>query len=247
MSNYGPLAEFYDRLTEDVDYRNLYDYLMGHFEGAGVRLQRLLDMACGTGSLSFLFAYTGVETVGIDLSSEMIERAIEKSAGFHGTAPVFLQGNMADFSLSKPVDGLVCMLDSFNYLTDPADGVQALQCFYDAMETGGMLIFDVRPRRQLMAFDGQIFMDETEDVCCIWRTEFDQEDNICFYGIDLFIREGETWRREQEEHYEYAYRLRWLRDRMQEIGFHDIHFYGDRSMTPPGPQDERVFITARKD
>ena len=247
MSTYGALAAFYDRLTEDVDYRSLYAYLMWHFENGGVQLRRLLDMACGTGSLSLLFAARGVEIIGMDLSAEMLERAIEKSAGFHGTAPIFLQANMSDFTVQDQVDGLVCMLDSFNYLTEPAEGVRALQCFYDALAQNGMLIFDVRPRRQLMSFDGQMFMDETEDVCCIWRTEFDQEDNICFYGMDLFIKEGETWRRKREEHYEYAYRLRWLRDRMKEIGFQDIRFYVDRTMALPGPQDERVFITARKE
>ena len=246
MSTYGALASFYDRLTNDVDYHSLYTYLMQHFNNGRVRLNRILDMACGTGSLSLLFAAGGVETIGMDQSTEMLERAVEKSAGFPGKSPLFLQADMSDFTVDEPVDGLVCMLDSFNYLTEPADGVQALQCFYDALASKGMLIFDIRPRRQLMSFNGQLFMDETEDVCCIWRTEFDPEENICFYGMDLFIREGEAWRREQEEHYEYAYRLRWLRDRMKEIGFLDIRFFGDRKMALPCPVDERVFITARK-
>ena len=154
---------------------------------------------------------------------------------------------MCDFSVPEPVDGLVCMLDSFNYLTDPADGIRALVCFYEALAPGGMLIFDIRPRRQLMAFDGQIFMDETDDVCCIWRTEFDESENICFYGMDLFIREGDLWKRSREEHYEYGYRLRWLKMEMEKIGFRQIRFYGDRTMAPPTERDERVFITARKE
>ena len=224
MSAYGPLASFYDQLTEDVDYRGLYAYLMWHFNSGGVTLRRVLDMACGTGSLSMQFAARGVETLGMDLSEEMLVRAWEKA-----------------------VDGLVCMLDSFNYLTDPADGIRALVCFYEALAPGGMLIFDIRPRRQLMAFDGQIFMDETDDVCCIWRTEFDESENICFYGMDLFIREGDLWKRSREEHYEYGYRLRWLKMEMEKIGFRQIRFYGDRTMAPPTERDERVFITARKE
>ena len=247
MTAYGPLADFYDRLTEDVDYRSLYGYLMWHFTEGGVKLRRLLDMACGTGSLSFQFASRGVETLGMDLSGEMLERAREKAKEFRGTPPQFFQGDMSDFHLSEPVDGLVCMLDSFNYLTDPADGVSALACFYEALAPGGMLIYDIRPRRQLMAFDGQMFMDETEDVCCIWRTEFDLEENLCFYGMDIFVREGELWRRHREEHYEYAYRLRWLKARMEDIGFRDIRVYGDRTMASPTTEDARVFITARKE
>ena len=161
MSAYGVLADYYDSLTEDVDYRGLYEYLMWHFREGHVKLWRLLDMACGTGSLSMLFAARGVETLGMDISEDMLVRARQKSRKMHGNSPLFLQGNMADFQIAQPVDGLVCMLDSFNYLLDPVDGVSALQCFYKALTPGGMLIYDVRPRKQLMAFDGQIFMDET--------------------------------------------------------------------------------------
>ena len=246
MSAYGPLARFYDSLTEDVDYRGLYGYLMGHFRRNGVQPRQVLDMACGTGSLSFLFAEAGVETVGMDLSNDMLERAREKGSAMKNP-PEFRQGNMAEFSLEEPVDGIVCMLDSFNYLTDPAEGVSALVCFYEALNPGGLLIYDVRPRRQLMDFDGQMFLDETDDVCCLWRTEFDPEENLCFYGMDIFIREGGLWRREREEHYEYAYRLRWLKMQMERIGFHDVRFFGDRTMLSPGREEERVFITARKE
>ena len=101
-----------------------------------------------------------------------------------------------------------------------------------------------------MAFDGEMFLDETEDVCCLWRTEFLTEENLCFYGMDLFIREPgppERWRREREEHWEYGYRLRWLRARMEEIGFRDVRLYGDRRLTPPSRDEERVFITGRKE
>ena len=247
MSAYGPLASFYDQLTEDVDYRGLYAYLMWHFNSGGVTLRRVLDMACGTGSLSMQFAARGVETLGMDLSEEMLGRAREKAENAKGPAPEYSLADMCDFSVPEPVDGLVCMLDSFNYLTDPADGIRALVCFYEALAPGGMLIFDIRPRRQLMAFDGQIFMDETDDVCCIWRTEFDESENICFYGMDLFIREGDLWKRSREEHYEYGYRLRWLKMEMEKIGFRQIRFYGDRTMAPPTERDERVFITARKE
>ena len=246
MSAYGPLAAFYDKLTGDVDYPGLYAYLMEHFNRGGVELRRVLDMACGTGSLSMLFAENGVETLGMDLSRDMLYRAWEKAAGMEKNPPKFQVGNMADFTLEEPVDGIVCMLDSFNYLLDIADGVSALRCFYEALAPGGMLIFDVRPRRKLMDFDGQMFMDETEDVCCLWRTEFDMEENTCFYGMDIFVREGDLWRREREEHYEYAYRLRWLKRQLKEIGFRDLGFFGDRTMELPERQDERVFITARK-
>lgn len=245
MSCYGTLADWYDSLTEDVDYEGLFEYLGAIFRRNGVQPERILDMACGTGSLSVLLAERGLKVYGMDLSEDMLTRAADKAAGMEN-APMFLQGNMADFSLPEPVDAVVCMLDSFNYLAEPEDGKSAIRCFSEALGPGGILVFDIRPPHQLRAFDGQMFMDETEDVVCIWRTEFDDEAQQCFYGMDIFVREGALWRREQEEHLEYAYTTRWLEQTLRENGFTDIHFYGERTFTPPQPDEERVFITARK-
>lgn len=245
MSSYGPLADWYDSLTEDVDYEGLRDYLSAIFRRWGVEPKSLLDMACGTGSLSALFAEQGLKTYGMDLSEEMLTRAVDK-LGDMPNAPAFLRGNMADFRLPEPVDALVCMLDSFNYLTEREQGEHAIRCFRDALNPGGVLVFDVRPPEQLRAFDGQMFMDETEDVVCIWRTEFEEETQQCFYGMDIFVREGDLWRREQEEHLELAYEPEWLRKTLLENGFTDVEIYGERTFMPPQPDEERIFIIARK-
>ena len=246
MSSYGLLADFYDSLTQDVDYEGLYEYLWAILHRNGLEPKTVLDMACGTGSLSVLFAEDGIKCYGMDLSEDMLVRARDKVQGMEH-APVFLQGNMADFRLPEQVDLLTCMLDSFNYMATPDQGQSAIRSFARAVRPGGLLIFDVRPPEQLWAFDGQIFMDETEDVACIWRTEFDQQANQCFYGMDIFVRQGDLWRREQEEHVEYAYDLDWLRTELQKAGFQDVTFYGERTFLPPQPDEERVFIIARKD
>ena len=246
MSSYGPLADWYDSLTEDVDYEGLYAYLMAIFRRNGIQPDTVLDMACGTGSLSILFAENGSRCYGMDLSVDMLTRGARKVQDMD-PAPMFLHGDMADFTLPEQVDVLVCMLDSFNYMATPEQGLRAISCFARALRPGGMLVFDVRPPEQLRAFDGQMFMDETEDVVCIWRTEFDEKENQCFYGMDIFVREGKLWRREQEEHVEYAYSLPWLQEQLQAAGFTDVHFYGERTFLPPQPDEERVFITARKE
>ncbi len=246
MSSYGPLADWYDSLTEDVDYPGLYEYLTTILRHSGVTPNTVLDMACGTGSLSVLFAEHGSRCYGMDLSVDMLTRACGKTQDMDNP-PLFLHGDMADFTLPEPVDVLVCMLDSFNYMATPEQGLSAISCFARAVRPGGMLIFDVRPPEQLRAFDGQMFMDETEDVVCIWRTEFDEEENQCFYGMDIFVRQGDLWRREQEEHLEYAYDLHWLKAQLEQKGFRDVTFYGERTFLPPQPDEERVFIIARKD
>ena len=162
MSSYGALADWYDSLTEDVDYEGLYDYLMAILRRNGVKPERVLDMACGTGSLSVLFAENGSRCYGMDLSTDMLTRAFDKAQDMDNP-PMFLHGNMADFTLPEQVDVLVCMLDSFNYMAQPEQGVSAISCFARAVRPGGMLIFDVRPPEQLRA-SGKSMDDISEIV-----------------------------------------------------------------------------------
>ena len=88
MSSYGALADWYDSLTEDVDYAGMYDYLMAILRRNGVKPERVLDMACGTGSLSVLFAENGSRCYGMDLSTDMLTRAFDKAQGMENPPDV---------------------------------------------------------------------------------------------------------------------------------------------------------------
>jgi len=94
--------------------------------------------------------------------------------------------------------------------------------------------------------DGQVFLDEDDDVYCVWRGEFDEETNICSYGMDLFQRNGDVWKRSFEDHKEYAYSADQLVSYLKAAGFSWIRVYGDRRMEAPSPEDQRIYIKARK-
>ena len=92
----------------------------------------------------------------------------------------------------------------------------------------------------------QVFLDEDEDTYCVWRAEFDQEENICYYGMDLFQRRGKLWQRSFEEHREYAYTPEQLTGFLREAGFRTVAWYGDRTLEPPRPGEQRVYCEAVK-
>ena len=94
--------------------------------------------------------------------------------------------------------------------------------------------------------DGQVFLDEDDDVYCVWRGEFDEETNICSYGMDLFQRRGELWERSFEEHQEYAYSEATLRGFLKDAGFTRIEVFADRKLERPGPGEQRIYFKARK-
>ena len=94
--------------------------------------------------------------------------------------------------------------------------------------------------------DGQVFLDEDDDVYCVWRGEFDEETNICSYGMDLFQRRGDVWERSFEEHQEYAYTHEQLTEYLKDAGFTRIKVYGDGVMDAPRAGEQRIYFSARK-
>ena len=117
---------------------------------------------------------------------------------------------------------------------------------YKALNPGGCFIFDVNTPEKLQAMDGQVFLDEDEDVYCVWRGEFDKETNICTYWMDLFQREGEVWNRSYEEHREYAYSATQLVSYLKAAGFTAIEVFGDRKLASPEAGEQRIYLKARK-
>ena len=245
MQAYGALAESYDRLTNDVDYRAIVAYYDAILAREGVAPRSVADLACGTGSIACIFAERGLRVVGVDLSEEMLTAAQQKAAGMKNP-PWFVRQPLQRLSLPRAVDLAVCALDSLDYITDPADCAMAIRKIYKALNPGGIFLFDVNTPEKLRAMDGQVFLDEDEDVYCVWRGEFDEATNICSYGMDLFQRRGETWLRSFEEHREYAYTAEQLVGYLKEAGFSGIRVYGDRSLHDPAPGEQRIYIKARK-
>ena len=245
MEAYGALAESYDRLTSDVDYRATVKFYDEILRREGIVPRSVADLACGTGSVSAIFAERGLRVVGVDISEEMLTVAQQKTAGMDNP-PWFVCQPLQKLRLSRAVDLAVCALDSLDYITEPADCASAIRRIYKALNPGGIFIFDVNTPQKLRAMDGQVFLDEDEDVYCVWRGEFDEKTNICSYGMDLFQRRGGVWARSFEEHREYAYTQEQLMGYLKSAGFSSIGVYGDRSFRAPGQGEQRIYIKARK-
>lgn len=245
MGAYEMLAGCYDRLTSDVDYRAVAEFYRTLLDREGVHPRTAVDLACGTGSISAILAGQGLAVTGVDMSEEMLTQAAAKTAELPNP-PVFVRQKLQRLSLPRGVDLAVCALDSLDYITDPRDCAEAIRRVYRALNPGGMFIFDVNTPEKLRAMDNQIFLDEDDDVYCVWRGEFDEHSNICSYGMDLFCREGDKWVRSFEEHREYAYSRAQLTAYLKQAGFSRIRVYGDRTLTEPGSGEQRMYFSARK-
>ena len=245
MDAYHALAVSYDRLTNDVDYEATVAFYYEILNREGLSPRTAVDLACGTGSVSAILARKGLRVTGVDLSEEMLTVAQQKTADLDNP-PQFVCQSLEKLCLPRGVDLAVCALDSLDYITDPADCARAIQRVYKALNPGGIFIFDVNTPEKLRAMDGQVFLDEDEDVYCVWRGEFDEKTNICSYGMDLFQRRGKMWERSFEEHREYASSREQLAGYLKAAGFTHIEVWADRQLVSPQPGEQRIYMKARK-
>lgn len=238
MSCYSFLAPWYDSLTGDVPYGEFADFYQEQFEKQDGQFSLLLDLCCGTGTLTCELARRGYDMIAVDASPDMLMEAREKAEGLE-PAPLFLCQDAAELDLYGTVDAAVCSLDGMNYI--PPDKLpevfRRLRLF---VRPGGLLIFDIRTPDFLRGLDGDIFVDEKEDLLCLWRADYDEELCALIYGMDIFSRRGRLWERNSEEHVEYVHSPEALRLLLEQSGFRDIQL---RSDCPQGGQG-RLFITA---
>ena len=245
MDAYHELAFSYDRLTNDVDYDATVDFYFQILEKAHLQPRTAVDLACGTGSVALRLAKRGLQVTAVDMSWQMLMVAQQKAAEAE-VYPQFVCQKLQQLHLPKGVDLAVCALDSIDYILDPDDCREAIRRVYKALNPGGCFIFDVNTPEKLRAMDGQVFLDEDDDVYCVWRGVFDEASNICSYGMDLFQRSEEVWHRSFEEHQEYAYSAQQLVGYLKEAGFTSIAVYSDRTFAAPVAGEQRIYLKARK-
>lgn len=242
MSGYGALAGSYDALMADGAYLRRAAYLHRLLRAAGA--ETVLDLACGTGTIACLLARRGYRVVAVDGSADMLAQAAGKAEGL-ADPPLFLCQPMPRLRLLHPVDAAVSTLDSLNYLTRERDLRQTFRRVCQWLRPGGLFVFDVNTPWKLRRMDRQMYMDETEESFCVWRTFFSEKTQVCTYQVDLFqAREDGAWERSLEEHRERAWTAEQLRSFLEEAGFGRVRFFGDLTRRAPREDEDRWIVTA---
>lgn len=240
MSSYSSLAPWYDALTTDVDYSAFANYYESLFRSDGCEFSLLLDLGCGTGTLCCMMAARGYEMIGADASGDMLSVAYQKAAE-EGVNPLFLCQEASALDLYGTVDAAYSSLDCLNYIP-PESLPEVFRRLHLFIRPGGLLIFDIRSPEWLRSMDGSTYVDEQDEVLCLWRADFDEKNSLITYGMDIFSQKGRLWERSREEHTEYAHECAFLSGLLSSAGFEDIRIESS------GPQGElgRLFFICRR-
>ena len=246
MSRYQALAGSYDGLMADAAYRRRADFLERRFRKSPIPVRTVLDLGCGTGTIACLLAERGYQVIAVDGSQEMLTEAANKAAELEHP-PLLLCQRMQRLRLLEPVDAAVSTLDSLNYLTTERALGETLRRVFRWLKPGGQFWFDVNTPHKLRRMDGQVYLDETEESFCAWRTFFSERTQVCTYQVDLFrLRPDGAWERTFEEHRERAWTEEQLRCLLAEAGFSNVAFIGDLTLRPPQADEDRWIVRAEK-
>ena len=247
MSGYSFFSSVYDTLTENVNYAARADYIADLLADNGIKGGILLDLACGTGTLSIEMADKGFEVIGVDSSADMLSVAMNNAYESEKNI-LFLCQQMQQLDLYGTINAAICTLDSINHLTDPADVQKTFDKVSLFTEPGGIFIFDINTvykHREVLA--DNTFVYDTDDVYCVWQNSLDKETDTVQIDLDIFEQlEDGVYERMQESFCERAYPLPLIKEMLYKAGFETVAVYDELSREEPKETSERLFVIARK-
>lgn len=240
--DYEILANFYDDLV-NVNYEEIYNFYEVIWSRFGLKPEIVLDLGCGTGNL-LPFLERKYEVIGVDISEEMLTLAREKVA----PDTLLLCQDMCQLDLYGTVDAVVCALDCINALADAQEVEQALARANLFLSAGGLVIFDINsPYKFQEILDGSTFVYDTDEVYCVWQSDLVKEEASCFFSLDFFVPDGAgRFLRSREEQVQRVYNVAQMSAIVERSGLELLGVYGDLTMLPPEPEEERIYFVARK-
>lgn len=185
---YNDFAYIYDELIEDIDYERWNLYIKDIFHKFNKNPKSILEMACGTGNLSYYLAKDGYDLVCFDVSDDMLAMAYNKLQKFNNV--MILKQNMINFDVGKEFDGIISILDSINYIIDESELLNTFKNVRSHLKEDGIFIFDINSQYKLKEVIGNnIFMEDKEDIFYTWQNYYDEEKDIAeFYLTFLWSK-----------------------------------------------------------
>ena len=208
----------------------------------------VLDLGCGTGSLTEILATKGYDMIGADGSAEMLEIAMEKKAQ-SGHDILYLLQDMREFELYGTVRAVVSVCDCVNYITDEKELEQVFRLVNNYLDPEGIFIFDFNTEYKYKEILGeQTIAEDREDCSFIWDNYYYEDENMNEYELTLFIKEQDSnlYRKYQEMHYQKAYTLDAMRELIEWSGLEFVTAYDAYTRKAPTETSERICVVARE-
>ena len=252
MQQYSDFSYVYDMFMDNVPYEEWAERIVSILKAHSIEDGLVLDLGCGTGTLTEMLSDQGYDMIGIDASEDMLAEAREKQyarmdeslneneSSFNPEPEIlYLCQDITNFELYGTVRAVVSTCDTFNYLTEPEQLLKSLKLVNNYIEPDGVLIFDINaPEKYEEVLADNVFAENREDASFIWENSYDKESKINEYALTLFIKDEDTeqYDKTEEYHYQRAYSRNEIKELLDEAGFEIIENY---------EEDLRMFYVAK--
>ena len=206
----------------------------------------MLDLGCGTGSMTEELAGRGYDMIGVDNSEDMLEIAMEKRQE-SGHDILYLLQDMQEFELYGTVRAVVSVCDSVNYILEEEELLQVFRLVNNYLYPGGVFIFDFNTTYKYREVIGNTTIAENREDCSfIWENFYDPQERINEYDLTIFVREGELYRKFEETHFQRGYTVREVTDCLREAGMELVAMYDGFTKEQPDEECTRICVVARE-
>ena len=246
--SYGIFSSVYDILTENVEYEKIAHKICSLLHKNGVDGGLLLDLGCGTGTLSFLLENKGFDVIGVDASEDMLIVANDKKYEENSNT-MFLCQKAEELDLFGTIDCAVSVLDTVNHIDTLEKVKKAFEKVSLFMNMGGIFIFDMNtPYKHEKILGNNTFIYDMDEVYCAWQNSYNKESATTNIDLDFFIKneDDEHYERYSESFSEYAYEPKDILNILEKCGFEIINTYDDYSDNSVNAETQRIVVVAKK-
>ena len=249
MEAYTNFAEVYDTFMDNVPYDEWADYIERMLKEYQISDGLVLELGCGTGSMTELLSAKGYDMIGVDNSEDMLEIAMEKRLN-SGHDILYLLQDMREFELYGTVRAVLSVCDSVNYVTDEEELQEVFRLVNNYLDPQGIFIFDFNTEYKYREVLGdRTFAEEREECSFIWDNYYDEEQGINEYELTLFVQsqeDPELYRKYQEAHYQKAYTLEKIKNLIERAGLRYLTAYDAYTRDVPMYDSERICVIAQE-
>ncbi len=248
MSGYHSFSYFYDKLTENISYKDravYFDMLIKKHNG---EKNILLDLACGTGSLSEEMSKMGYDVIGVDASEDMLNEALDKKFE-SGLNIQYLCQDMTKLDMFGTIDVTICALDSLNHLGSIEDIRKTFERVSLFCEPNGLFIFDVNtPYKHKNILGNNTFVYDLDDIYCVWQNSYtDSQDNRVDISLDIFEEtENGTYKKYCDEFSEIAFERETIEKELVSSGMKVEAVYDYDTVNEPASDSQKLVFVAKK-
>lgn len=229
----------------DVDYKSRAYYICEIFKKHGIASNLILDLACGTGAISFELAKLNFDVVGVDSSNEMLSKAISKRKSENN--PIFICQDMRSLDLFGTVGAAVCTLDGINHLTNPTAVRQTFEHVSLFLESGGLFVFDLNsPYKIENTLGSNAYVYDRDEIYCVWQNAFNPKSKLCRFYLTFFEPCEDGYTRSDESFAERAYSTSQIEKYLKSAGLELVAAYDDMTFEKYNEKSQRIVYVARK-